>query len=333
MASVRIGQDESYSSNFSLIIPVYKNSENINDLVEAIHSLYGNLDRRLEAVFVVDGSPDNSYALLAEALPFCEFPSQLLALSRNYGSFAAIRVGLEYSTGGLCAVMAADLQEPPELVETFFRLLEKGKADVVFGSRTGRDDGFVSGLCSNLFWALYRKLILPEMPKGGVDIFACNQLVRKAILRIAEPNSSLVAQLFWVGFRREFVLYKRRRRKKGQSAWKFRSRFKYMLDSIFSYSDLPVMVLLWTGGSGLVVSSMVGVITFLGYLLGTVRVPGYTTIILLQVFFASLLLFTQGIIASYLWRAFENSKKRPLALVHYHTAYGLVSNGKDHQDE
>ncbi|TGU70205.1 glycosyltransferase [Geomonas terrae] len=316
-----MSQDCHSTPDYSLIIPVYKNEENIDDLLMALTRLHEAVGGKMEVVFVVDGSPDHSYALLYEALPRAGFPSQLVALSRNYGSFAAIRIGLEIACGKYCAVMAADLQEPPELITSFFAVLDQGEADVVFGMRTGRDDGFFSGLCSAAFWALYRKLVSPDMPKGGVDLFGCNQLVRKAILSISEPNSSLVAQLFWVGFRRKFIPYRRLPREKGKSAWKFRSRFKYMLDSIFSYSELPVIILLWTGGIGLAVSFFFGITTLLAHLLGYIEVPGYTTLILLQVFFASSLLFTQGIIASYLWRAFENTKKRPLALVQNHTEF------------
>lgn len=310
----------------SLIIPVYKNEENIEDLLRALACLHEKIPGKLEVVFIVDGSPDSSYLLLNKALPTAPFPSQLVTLSRNYGSFAAIRIGLELALGRHCAVMAADLQEPPELVEAFFELLEKDEADVVFGMRSGRKDGFLSGLCSALFWNMYRKLISADMPKGGVDIFACNQLVRRAVLSITEPNSSLVAQLFWVGFRRKFISYQRRKREKGESAWKFRSRFRYMLDSIFSYSDLPVIVLLWTGGIGLAVSFFFGISTLAAHLLGYIDVPGYTSIILLQVFFASSLLFTQGIIASYLWRAFENTKRRPLALMQNHILFNSHSS-------
>lgn len=310
----------------SLIIPVYKNEENISDLLAALSTLQQSLKASLEVVFVVDGSPDKSYLLLASALQSVPFPSQLLALSRNFGSFAAIRQGMVAARGRCCAVMAADLQEPPELVASFVEILGTDEADVVFGTRSGRSDGLISGFLSDLFWGTYRRLVIPDIPKGGVDIFACNQLVRKAVLQIEEPNSSLVAQLFWVGYRRKFVPYARRRREKGTSAWKLGRKFRYMLDSIFSFSDFPVFILLWGGGIGVAVSIIVGVVTIAARMLGLIQVPGYSTIILLQLFFSSLLLLTQGIIASYLWRAFENTKRRPLSLVHIHKSFDGVGS-------
>jgi len=310
-----------YIFDYSLIIPVYKNEENIHDLLVALCLLHKNINVHFEILFIVDGSPDKSYALLAEVLPSCPFRSQLVALSRNFGSFAAIRVGLEMANGKYCAAMAADLQEPPELVEAFLQILRNDEADVVFGVRSGRDDSHFSSICSLVFWSLYRKIAIRDMPKGGVDIFGCNRKVINSVLQIYEPNSSLISQLFWVGFRRKLVPYHRRMRKKGKSAWKFSSRFRYMLDSIFSYSDLPVMVLLWVGGIGLFFSSIIGAITLVGKVAGIINVPGYASIILLIVLLTSLMLFTQGIIASYLWRAFENTKKRPLSIVQHHEIF------------
>jgi len=321
------GSDKTF--DFSLVVPVYLNEENISDLLEAVSSLEKKLNGTLEVVFVVDGSPDRSYVMLAEALSSYPIASQLLALSRNFGSFAAIRVGIEVARGKYVAVMAADLQEPPELVQSFFDILQRDEADVVFGTRTGREDDFFYRWCSEIFWALYRRFVIPDIPKGGIDIFACNQKVKEAVLQITEPNSSLIAQLIWVGFRRKFISYMRRRRGKGKSAWNFRRRLRYMLDSLFSFSDLPVMLLLWVGGVGMAVSILLGLVTLIARLTGNINVPGYTNLILVELFFFSLLLLSQGIIGSYLWRAFENTKKRPLTLVSLHSYFDTEKNFQD----
>jgi len=299
----------------TIVVPVYKNEENLPDLLQALESLTARLGPRTEVVFVVDGSPDRSWLLLKERLPAASFASQLILLSRNFGAFSAIRSGLAEARGKAMAVMAADLQEPPELIEAFFAVLDAGDADVVFGQRTGRNDPFLYRLFSNTFWSLYRRFVIPDLPKGGVDIFACNRAVTEALLRIEEPNSSLLAQLFWVGFRRKFLPYQRRERTKGKSAWSFPRRFRYMMDSIFSFTDLPVMIILWVGILGLVFSFGVGFVTVIAWVGGLISVPGYTTLLLVTLFLFSLVLTTQGILGAYLWRALENSKHRPLTIV------------------
>jgi len=299
----------------SLVIPVYRNAENIPELTTAIADLGKRIGPGLDIVFVIDGSPDNSAELLLTASKQLPCPSIIAFHSRNFGSFTAIRTGMELAQGDQIAVMAADLQEPPELITEFFVILSKGTADVVFGQRVGRDDPPLRRLGSAVFWWTYRKFVLHDMPKGGVDIFACNRQVREAVLSIAEPNSSLMAQLFWVGFRRSFVPYSRRRRRHGQSAWGLSRRFRYMMDSIFSYSDAPILVVLWFGILGCVVSLVLGVITVIARLSGYMIPPGYATLLLVGLFYGSAILAVQGVMGCYLWRAFENTKRRPLRII------------------
>lgn len=299
----------------SLIIPVYGNQENIPHLIPVLESISIKQGTCFEVVFVIDGSPDNSLSLLREAATSVKFSMQIISHSRNFGSFIAIRTGMEHAKGKLIAVMAADLQEPPELIDQFFDILDKDTADVIFGQRVCRNDPPLKKFLADSYWAMYRKLVQPDIPKGGVDIFACNQVVKEKILEIREPNSSLIAQLFWVGYRRSFVPYQRQERLQGDSKWSFVRRVRYMLDSFFSYSDFPIMAILWIGLSSFIITFFVGTITLLGKLLGLIEVPGYTAIVLLILFFGSAILTTQGIIGCYLWRTFENTKRRPLSIV------------------
>ena len=299
----------------SLIVPVYKNEANIPGLLETLGSMNIRLGEDFEVVFVVDGSPDHCAAMLFKELKGLPYKAQVITHSRNYGSFTAIRTGMEYATGQCMAVMSADLQEPPELIYRFFGVLESDETDVVFGRRTGRSDPFLSTVAANLYWWMYRKLVLPEVPGGGVDVFACNRMVRDSVLSIEEPNGSLIAQVFWVGFRRSFVPYQRQPRTEGVSSWNRRRRFRYFLDSLFSYSDFPVMILLWLGVAGCVLSIAIGTITLVAKLLGLIDVTGYTTIVLLNLFFGFALLVSQGILGCYVWRTLENSKRRPLRIV------------------
>lgn len=217
----------------SLIVPVYRNEGNIPALIEALEMLNLRSPAPIEVVFVIDGAPDRSGEVLAARRGEFHFAYQIVFHSRNFGSFTAIRTGMEHARGRLIAVMAADLQEPPELVLEFFARLDAGDVDIVFGERTGRNDAWLRDKLSNMFWWLYRKLVIRDIPKGGVDIFACNQMVAQTVLQICEPNSSLIAQLFWVGFRRAFVPYRRRERQIGESGWSFSRRMRYMMTAGF----------------------------------------------------------------------------------------------------
>ena len=302
-------------ARLSLVIPVYKNESGIPPLLDALAEMPPQLPGELEVVFVVDGSPDLSHELLARALPTLPFHAVLVELSRNFGAFAAVRQGLEVASGDYFAVMAADLQEPPELVVEFFKRLVAGDADVVVGERTGRSDPRLTRFTSYLYWRTYRRLVLPGMPAGGIDVFGCNNMVREALLAMRESNSSLVGLLIWSGYRRIAVPYERREREVGKSAWTLRKRLRYMMDSSFAFSDLPIRILLATGLVGLVLMVIASVAVFVGWLVGVIEVAGYTPLMLAVLDSGALIVFSLGIIAAYVWRVYENTKERPLVLV------------------
>ena len=304
----------------SLIIPVYKNEANLPDLLVAIDEFGRYYGSSFEAVLVVDGSPDHSYQVLQTLLPQQVYAAQLICLSRNFGAFSAIRCGLQYARGEFFAVMAADLQEPPHLIYDFFKCLEQDTADVVFGKRTGRSDG-LSGIFSRIYWGFYRRFVISGIPSGGVDIFGCNNLVRESILDLKELNTSLVGQLFWVGYRRYFVPYERQVRKHGKSAWKVRTKLRYLFDSLYSFSDLPIIVLLFLGTTGLAISFLLGVSVLILRLLDKIVVPGYTPIVLIVLGLGSIGIIGQGILGGYLWRTLQNTTNRPTALVAKRTLY------------
>jgi glycosyltransferase involved in cell wall biosynthesis len=299
----------------SLIIPVYRNEESLHDLLEAVAGLNTALEGKFEAVFVVDGSPDRCYEILNKQLPEQPFQAKLALLSRNFGSFAAIRAGLEIGEGQRFAVMAADLQEPPELVSVMDKELRTGEVDVVVGVREGRRDPLLSRLPAEIFWGLYRRLVVPEVPPGGVDVFACNRAFRDQLLQMSEQHSSLIAQIFWLGYRRKYVSYTRKERKHGKSAWTLRKKTNYLMDSVFSFTDLPIRLLIRTGGAAAFLSGLFGFLVALLRLSRLIEVTGYAPTILIIIFFGSLNLFGLGIVGSYAWRTYENTKARPLSVV------------------
>jgi polyisoprenyl-phosphate glycosyltransferase len=312
----------------SIVVPVYKNRDFVNALIATFQGLAQTLSSKdnaiLEVVFVVDGSPDDSYAQIKQRLPQPSFEVQLIAHSRNFGSFAAIRTGLAHATGEYMAVMAADLQEPPELVLDFYDALSNDRCDVVLGVRNGRKDPLLSRLSSGLFWWFYKRWIVPEMPVGGVDIFACNRQFCTQLLKLEESRSSLIALILWLGFRREFVFYERQERKHGKSGWTLSKKIDYMLDSIFSFTDKPVRWLMKTGFLGMGTSLILSVGILIAHLSNQIQVSGYVPIMLSILFFGALNLFALGLVGTYAWRSYENTKSRPLSVVALRHEYPIA---------
>lgn len=299
----------------SVIVPVYGNRDTLGALVSRLSTLFGQLEAPSEAVFVIDGSPDDSRDVLVRVLAESDIYWTIVDHSRNFGSFAAIRTGLQEARGQFFAVVAADLQEPPELLEDFFKALSSDVADIAVGKRVSRDDSKLSTASSNIFWSLYKSLVSPEIPKGGVDVFACNDVVRQELLKLNESNSSLIGQLYWVGFRRIEVPYSRAARTAGKSGWSFKKKIKYLLDSIFSFTDLPLVVLTWTGVIGGALTILAAIVVFTAYVRGMISEAGYTPLMLVVLFSTFAILSGLGIVGTYVWRVFENTKSRPLTIV------------------
>jgi glycosyltransferase involved in cell wall biosynthesis len=302
---------------FSVIIPVYKNEGSIARLLDVLSAIDAELCRQIEVVFVVDGSPDRSFSLIRDSLDDLAFPAQLILHSRNFGSFAAIRTGLKAARGQYFGVMAADLQEPPKLLISLFKALEANECDVAIGTRTRRDDPFLSRISSKIFWGLYRRLVVQDMPEGGVDIFGCNQLFREQLIQLEESRSSLIALIFWLGFRRKIVGYERQKRLEGKSSWTLQKKIDYMLDSIFAFTDYPIRLLISFGMSGSILSLVLGFFVFIAHLTGQITVPGYAATMIVVLFFGMLNLLGLGIVGTYAWRGYENTKSRPLSVVSY----------------
>jgi len=298
----------------SVVVPVYRNEASLPELLRQLAELYAGSSHPFELVFVVDGSPDNSYALLKLRLGGMPFPSQLIALSRNFGSFAAIRAGMTHARGEFVAILAADLQQPVSSITQFFAALEAG-ADIVIAQRESRDDPWLSKLASTTFWRLYRRFVQPEMPEGGTDTFACTRRVRDVLVGLPEANSALVGLLFWVGFRRELITFPRARRASGKSGWSFKRKFRYAFDTAFAFSDLPITMMLIAGAVGIGGALLASVAVIVAWAFGAIDVRGYTPLMLAVLFTFSTMLLALGIVGGYVWRIFENTKGRPAPLV------------------
>jgi glycosyltransferase involved in cell wall biosynthesis len=306
---------------YSVVVPVYGNEATLPALVERLEALAARLNGPMEAVFVVDGSPDGSLLVLRRLLESARFSSQLVAHSRNFGSFAAIRTGFAAAEGDFVAAMAADLQEPVELVEDFFSHLSTGEYDVTVGTRTSRDDPRTSMFLSRVFWGVYRRSVHRDMPAGGVDIFGCTRQVANQLVALDESHSSLVGLLYWLGFRRAEVPYRRAPREEGRSGWSFKKKLRYFLDSVYSFTDVPITLLTTIGAVGAVLTVLAGASLIVARLTGVIEQSGYTPLMLVMLLSTFTLLFGLGLVGSYVWRTYENSKGRPAAVAMSHERF------------
>ena len=295
----------------SIVVPVYKNEGSIDQLLHRIIEISAAVSGMVEAVFVVDGSPDKSLDILRSKLPLAGFDAKVLLLSRNFGAFSAIRAGLREARGDATVVMAADLQEPTSLITSMLGIVQRDEADVAVGVRQSRKDGVVSRTLSAVFWKIFNRVSSLELPRGGVDIFALSRSARETLNTFEESSTSLIGLIYWMGFRRQEVPYHRVERRVGKSSWSLQKRINYAKDSITAFSEFPLTVFLWSGAVGAIVSLVFALIGAFQYIFTSDHQSQREVTAIGLLFVASYLMAGLGVLGTYLWRIADNVRKRP----------------------
>lgn len=294
----------------SIVIPVYYNQDNLRPLYKDIQEkLFKHAEYEWELVMVNDGSQDNSYRVMKE-LAKQDDRIKIYSLSRNFGSHAAILCGLSKCTGDCAVVKAADLQEPTELVLEMVESWKEGN-NVVLAVRQDRQEGKGQTLFANLYYWMVRKTALPQMPKGGFDVYLLDQKVINVLLQLDEKNSALTGQILWSGFRTGKVYYTRLQREIGTSRWTLKKKIRLVSDTLFSFSTLPITIVTGIGTISLIGSLIWATCVLIFKCIGWINVSGWTTLFIFNLFSFGVIMFTLGILGSYLWRTFDASRNRP----------------------
>ena len=298
----------------SIVVPVYYNELNLPHLFPRLLGLAdANPQYEFEYIFVDDGSGDNSFKVLAE-MAKRDSRVRVVKLSRNFGSNAAVLAGLHYVSGDCVATIAADLQDPPELITTMLRRWETGKK-VVLAAREARDDPLLNRLLSGAFYWLFRRFAIREMPANGCDFTLVDRKVADMLVQIGEKNPYLIGLILWLGFDRDVVYYKRQKRELGKSRWTFAKRVKYFIDALVSFTYVPMRLVSALGIVLALAGFMWAVVVVLNRILAGVPVQGWASLMTVVLVVSGVQLLTLGIFGEYLWRNFEETRKRPSFVV------------------
>ena len=294
----------------SIIIPVYYNQDNLlplyNDLKE---KFIDKINYDYEIIMINDGSKDDSYKVMCE-LAKKDSHIKNISLSRNFGSHAACLCGLANSTGDCAVIKAADLQEPTELLLEMIESWKSGN-NVVLACRESRKESRSQIRFANLYYWLVRKTSLPTMPKNGFDIYLLDRKVIDVINNLDEKNSAITGQILWSGFRTGIVNYTRKAREIGTSKWTLRKKIRLVLDTLFSFSTLPIQILEIIGVLSFTMGIIWAILVLIEKLSGNIPVSGYTTLFIFNLLSFGITMLSMGILGEYLWRTFDASRKRP----------------------
>ena len=305
--------------HFEAIIPLYKSKEEIVPLLKYLEKMSKGLPCELNVAFVLDGDIDESGKELKKNLSEYLFKWRIVTLSRNFGVGPALMAGFETSDACIVAAFGADQQEPAELFYEFVEILSDPYTHIALGVRKTRQDDLLTKFFAKTYWYFYRKLISPDLPAGGFDVCAFSAESRKALTSLKEKNTNITAQIDWIGFKRTYVYFDRQRRNQGKSKWKFSRKVKLFFDSFYGFTDLPIRIMQIFSALSVMVLTLLALTSFIAWTLDLIHIPGYLTIIFLQIFTANILILAISITAGYVTRSFDNSKSRPIYLIEKET--------------
>lgn len=298
----------------SIIIPVYYNENNLPPLYEDIQEkIIKPAMFDYEIVMVDDGSGDESWAEM-EKIAAIDKNVRIYHLSRNFGSHAAILCGLEHCTGDCAVVKAADLQEPTEIIIEMYRKWQEG-FNVVLAVREDREESFSQKFFANFYYRLVRTFALKKMPKNGFDIYLIDRKVINVLSMMDEKDSALTGQILWSGFKTAEVPYVRQERKIGKSRWTLQKKIKLVMDTLYSFSSVPITLVMLVGAFAFAASVIWGLIVLINKIAGNIPVSGFTTMFIFQLFSFGITMTTLGVIGGYLWRTFDASRNRPIYII------------------
>lgn len=296
-------------SKLSIIVPVYFNADTLQLLYDDMKQKILDIIGDYEIVFVDDGSEDTSWDLMNRIR---ETDNRVICvrLSKNYGEHAALLAGLSVCTGDCAVTKQADLQEDSELILELYNRWKEGHK-VVLAIRASRDEGALKKFFANRYYDLIRKVVDSNMPKGGCDCYLVDRQVIELLKLMDEKNSSLTLQVLWTGFRAEKVYFHRRDREIGESRWTLRKKIKLVIDSMISFTSVPMKFMSVTGVVFFLLS-IAGIISviFEKVTLGTPLV-GYASLMSVILLSSGLTLLMLGILGEYIWRILEESRERP----------------------
>jgi dolichol-phosphate mannosyltransferase len=296
----------------SFLIPVFRNEGSIIPTYQRLKELILHLHHDYEFVFVNDGSDDNSQE---ELLSLYEKDSRVkvLSFSRNFGQVAAIIAGLKETTGDAVISMSADLQEPIALIESMIVKWQLGN-EIVICHRIDREDSFIANNASKLFYKMMQ-YVNPKMPKGGFDFLLIDKKAVEVLNQIDERNRFFQGDILWLGYNVAFIPYSRLKRTIGKSQWTLSKKLKYFIDGLLNTSYIPIRLISLLGIIFSLFGFMYAIDIAYNRFINNTPFNGWAPIMILILIIGGLIMLMLGVIGEYVWRTYDETRKRPLYII------------------
>lgn len=299
--------------HISVVSPVYRAENIVSELVKQVSEAVLSITDSFEIILVNDASPDASWEKITEE---CKADKRVkgINLSRNFGQHYAITAGLSYAKGEWVVVMDCDLQDRPDEIPNLYRKAMEGY-DSVFAQRKVRHDGFLKKNLSKLFYKLFSYLTETKQDASVANFGIYHYKVIEALLSMRDQIRFFPTMVQWVGFRKYYLPVKHSERFEGKSSYNFKGLFRLALNTIIAFSDKPLRLTVKLGFFITLVSFIVMFTYLIMYFTGSIKVLGFTTLIISFWLLSGIIIFILGFVGLYIGKMFEKVKDRPTFIV------------------
>lgn len=297
----------------SVVSPVYRGEKMVSELVRRNVEALSGMGVDYEIILVNDASPDDSWqAIEAE----CNMNPKVkgLNLSRNFGQHYAITAGLSYAQGEWIVVMDCDLQDRPEEIPNLYAKAQEGY-DSVLAQRVQRNHGWFKQMGSKCFYKLFSYLTETKQDASVANFGIYNRKVIDAVLSMGDAMRYFPTQIQWVGFKRAYLPIQHDERAEGKSTYNLSRLLKLAFDTIISFSDKPMRLMVKLGLMVTMISFIVGIVFLVRYCMGLIEVMGFASLIISLWLLGGIIISLIGVVGIYLGKLFEKAKDRPTFIV------------------
>ena len=301
-------------AKYSLVIPVYNEEVVIVETHKRLVKVIASIGEDFELIFINDGSTDSTGALIKE---ICKKNNnvKLLEFSRNFGHQTAISAGIDFAKGEATIIIDADLQDPPEVIPEMIKKWKEG-FEVVHGKRIKRKgESLFKKLTAFLFYRLLKNLTSFDIAVDSGDFRLIDKKVCATIKNMHEKSRYMRGLFSWVGYSQTFVEYVREERFAGETKYPLKKMLQFALDAITSFSYRPLRIASYIGFLLSCVSFLYLLIVIYQRLFTNTTITGWTSVIVVNLFFFGIVLIILGIIGEYIGRIYEETKNRPLYIL------------------
>ena len=300
---------------FSVIIPIYNEELNIPTLVSRLRPVVEKTGMKYELLFVNDGSRDTSLQLikaLAQADPHVRY----IDFSRNFGHQVAVTAGIDNCKGDIIAIIDADLQDPPELIEEMIALIKEGNQVVYAKRRSRKDKNVFKKFAYKSFYRILARISNVDVPLDTGDFRVMTRKVAEVLKNMPEQHKFLRGQIAWLGFKQTFVEYDRDARAAGEPGYTYKKLFRLAFDGITGFSNVPLRIATIMGFAVSGVSLILILYALFSYFFFSSEMPkGWASLMIAISFIGGVQLICLGIIGEYISRLQTDIRNRPLYII------------------